>query len=374
VFVFLAGLWTGCTASPPDRYTILFAGDTSYGENYQTEYARGGSVNILEARGYDYSLEKLKPLLLSSDLVVANLETPVTDIERSPLTGKGYIHWSDVTKTPAGLRRHNIRVVSLANNHAMDFGVPGLDQTLRVLSGAGIESFGAGMNETAASEPWRRDIRVGDAVLPLRVIGALAYNWPLDRHYSFYARGDTPGIHVLLLKERSVAEQVRLIKEAEPTAFVVVFPHWGQNYKWKDKAQERMAHRLVDAGADLILGHGAHMMQELELYKGRWIAYSLGNFMFNSGGRYAKLGVRPYSLPARLLLEREGDQWKKTLRFYPIFSDNNVTRYRPRPVTRREFAEVVSILGEKSGDRTAFSRRTRTDQDQFGYHIEIHLD
>jgi len=355
----------------PRRFTILFAGDTSYGENYQQADARAGAENILETRGYDYSFGGLDPLLLGSDLVVANLETPITDLERSPLTDKRYVHWSDVDQAPAGLSRHNIEVVSLANNHSMDFGSPGLAQTLALLADTRIEVFGAGMSEDAAAAPWRRDLGIGDATFPLRLIGAQSYHPSLER-FAFYARGDTPGVY--LLDETETAQRIRSLKREEPDSFVVVLPHWGENYRWRSQTQQRMAHDLVDAGADLILGHGAHMLQEIERYEGKWIVYSLGNFMFNSAGRYARFRVPPYSMPARLVVERQGQHWKKILRLYPILSDNTKTRYRPRPVSETEFAEVYEKLGRKHGRPAEFAAMTATGKDGIGPYIEIALD
>jgi hypothetical protein len=356
----------------PDRVTILFAGDTSYGENYQVREARRGGVNILEAEGYDHSFAGLLPLLRDADLVVANLETPITSLRRSPLAGgKRIIHWSHIEKAPAGLRRHNIGVVSLANNHAMDFGAAGLTETLRALAREGIETFGAGRNEEAAKEPWRRDFHLGGRVWPLRVIGAFAYSRLYRDKFSFYARGERPGVHALT--ESEILAQVQALKRAEPEAFLVVFPHWGKNYVWRNAAQERLAHRLVDAGADLVLGHGAHMLQEIELYRDRWIAYGIGNFMFNSHGRFGELDVPPFGLPVRLIVEQVDGRVEKTLRFYPIFSDNPRTRYQPRMVTRSEFDRVWRLLEERSRDPEAFAREAGRGKDGAGHYLEVRL-
>jgi len=303
---------------------------------------------------------------------VVNLETPITDIEQSPLTGKRHIHWSDIERAPAGLERHGVDAVSLANNHTMDFGAGGLDQTLRALEEAGIEWFGAGMNEADATRVWRRDLRVGSTVFPLRVVGTMTYLRSLDREHAFYARDQAPGVHTL--DERKLLPQLRALRQAEPDAFIVVFPHWGRNYEWNDRIQERTAHRLIDAGADLILGHGAHMMQAIEQYRGKWIAYSVGNFMFNSAGQFAKLGVPPYSLPVRLLVEEKAGGLERSLRFYPIVSNNLETRYQPRLVTRPEFGKVVTILTQKSRDPERFARQTSTGEDEVGSYLEVRLD
>jgi len=146
---------------------ILFVGDTSFGENYQT---RKGRNNILKTKGYHYPLKNFKSLLLQSDLVIANLETPITNLPQSPFPEKGYVHWSDVRKAPKALQEHNITVVSLANNHTLDYGIKGLKQTLLVLAKNNIEWFGAGMNQKEASEPYIKEFKVGKKVFRLAVI------------------------------------------------------------------------------------------------------------------------------------------------------------------------------------------------------------
>ena len=93
---------------------VLFVGDTSFGENYHDS-------NFFENRQYDFFLEKLVPLLKQPDFVIANLETPITNLLTSPLDRKKkYIHWADIRKTPKTLKKYNIHCVSLANNHTMD--------------------------------------------------------------------------------------------------------------------------------------------------------------------------------------------------------------------------------------------------------------
>jgi hypothetical protein len=179
---------------------ILFAGDLAWGESYQ---------------------DQLQPLLHTADVVVANLETPVATTRESPFVGqKDYIHYADPVQTPAGLLRHNIRIV----------GRPGV----------------------ASIDPAR------------------------------------------------LAAQVADIRKTDPHAFVVLFPHWGENYRWKTDAQTTTAHACLDAGVDLIIGHGAHMLQEIERYHDKWVVYSIGNFVFNASGRYAANKVDPFGLPALL--------------------------------------------------------------------------
>ena len=118
----------------PEQIRLLFVGDTSFGENYQDKLEREGDSHLLKTRGYDYSLQQLRPLLDNADFTIANLETPITKLSVSPHTGKKkFIHWDNPTEAPAALQRHRIHAVSLANNHTLDFGVPGLEETFAAL-------------------------------------------------------------------------------------------------------------------------------------------------------------------------------------------------------------------------------------------------
>ena len=244
-------------------------------------------------------------MLRSAQTVIANLETPVASTRESPFIGqKDYIHYADPVETPAALARHNIRVVSLANNHTRDLGGEGLTQTLDVLKAKGVEVFGAGVDETAARRPFHRRFSIGSTILSLYVIAGFEYRDEYDEKYQFYAGARRAG--VASIDTALVRAQVSEIRRTDTNAFVVYFAHWGENYKWKSEEQTRTGHACIDAGVDLVIGHGAHMMQEIERYQGKWILYSIGNFMFNASGRYAANHVDPFSLPAVLDVRMAG--------------------------------------------------------------------
>jgi hypothetical protein len=148
--------------------------------------------------------------------------------------------------------------------------------------------------------------------------------------------------------------QVDGIRKADPAAFIVYFPHWGENYKWKTAEQTATAHACIDAGVNLVIGHGAHMLQEIEQYRGKWIAYSIGNLMFNAAGRYAANKVDPFSLPAILNVRQAAGRLALSLELYPIVSDNKVTGYQPRPVTPEEFSRAQGTLFSRSPGSTSW--------------------
>jgi poly-gamma-glutamate capsule biosynthesis protein CapA/YwtB (metallophosphatase superfamily) len=351
-------------------YRVLFVGDTSFGENYMEAYAVEGGENILETRGYDYCLEALDTLLHRTDLVIANLETPIARVAVSPFEGeKAYIHRADVRLAPAALVRHGITVVTLANNHTLDYGVDGLYQTLDVLDAAGVEWFGAGRTEEDAERPYRRDVMVGGQTVRIVVAGGFEYIKYYDKTLHFYAKGETGGAKAW--DEASAGEHIRALREAEPDAYIVAFPHWGRNYAWKLKRQRLAGRAMIDEGADLVIGHGAHMFQEIERYRGRWIVYNLGNFMFNSRDRYELTNKEPLSLAARMdLYETQGNPVFR-LRLYPILSDNDATNYQPRLVTEEEFALAEDLLLRRSPIPRQLREGMTAGRDAIGRYFEI---
>ncbi|MDZ4225874.1 MAG: CapA family protein, partial [Patescibacteria group bacterium] len=147
--------------------------------------------------------------------------------------------------------------VSLANNHALDFGEFGLEDTEHYLSEAGIAFFGSPYNEThLAIETIFRD----------RTLCFVGY-------HELFARDPNPVIEK--------------IKEIEPKCdYTTLFAHWGVEYEYEPSASQReLAHLFVDAGADLVIGAHPHVVQPLEIYNNVAIFYSLGNFIFDQGWR-----------------------------------------------------------------------------------------
>jgi poly-gamma-glutamate capsule biosynthesis protein CapA/YwtB (metallophosphatase superfamily) len=321
------------------RLSIIFVGDTSFGENYQEKIKGRGGENILKTKGYAYNLKNFDIFLKKADLVIANLETPVTDLPSSPLEGeKTYLHWSDPLKTPKNLKEHNIRVVSLANNHSLDFGPLGLQQSLEILKKHNLRWLGAGLDEASASKLLCFDYLLTGQLFRLIIAAGFEYRYNYDHIYNFYADGDKGGTNAWAAA--SAFRQIKSIRYANPEAFVVAYPHFGKNYARKTEEETKLAHALIDRGADLVIGHGAHVLQEIELYQGRWIVYNLGNFVFNSTGRYKKKEIDPFSLMANLSVARKKNGLSVSLRLYPIFSDNRITLFQPHFVTDNQFEKA----------------------------------
>ncbi len=327
---------------------VVFGGDTAFGEEYQAQRESEGRANILKAKGYDYPLERLDPLLAGADWCILNLETSLSTLQESPFAGrKEYIHQGDVRLTPETLIRHGVTLVSLANNHAMDYGPAGLDQSIEALDHAGLPWIGAGRSLAAAARPYASELGVGDRVLRIVIAAGFQRRSAYEKEYSYYATETSSGVNGW--SADSASAQIREIREREPHALLVAYPHWGDTYKWKTDRQTEIGHALVDAGADLVLGHGAHVMQEIERYRDRWIIYGLGNFMFLSGGRYDEFDAVPFGLVARLSVF-PGARPTIQLDLTPILTDNLQSDFQPRPGKGADLQRVRFFLLAKSPD------------------------
>ena len=253
---FLAG---ACSRRQDVQLTITFTGDVLLDRGVRQQ---------IEKHGIDRLFEDVEDTFRSSDAVIVNLECPITDT-LSPVN-KRYIFRADSDMTPA-LRKAGITHAALANNHTIDQGRRGLTSTAYYLRQAGITPLGYGENQETACRPTiiskkGMEIAVFNSVLlPLE-------NWAYLEEY--------PG--VCQAGAEDLAVRIRALKAENPACRVVVVLHWGIEYQSKPTARQRRdAYCLIDAGADAIVGHHPHVVQEEELYKSKPIFYSLGNFVFD---------------------------------------------------------------------------------------------
>lgn len=353
-----------------EKFELLLAGDTSFGENYFEDSLEPDAKNFLKKFGYDYSLEKLKPMMLSADFVLVNLETPITDLKESPLEGKiKYIHWTDPKMAPNTLIKHNVSLVSLANNHTFDYGIQGFEQTLSELEKHKIPLIGAGKNIHEAAEPYLIDIEHDNGKFRLAIFAVLE-EWPLFRKtYKPYAENEKPGI--MPLDAEVILKRIESLKLEDPKTFVILFPHWGDNYKWCDNEQSKLAKRLIQSGVDLIVGHGAHMIQQIEKKDDKWIIHSIGNFMFNSPGRYEMMKAPPYSFVTKLCILFQNDKIEIHLKLYPIVSDNMITHYQPKFLDETAFNHFFELFKSKIIVNENENYFLEKKQDNYGFYIQF---
>lgn len=206
-------------------------------------------------------------LLSDSDLTIANLENPLIEVGQ-PVPGKctlkSSVKWADV------LRKTGIHLVTLANNHIMDYGSEGLLSTIRVLQNAGILCVGAGENIEEANSPLILEIKNNKIAILART--AVLVSSPS------YAGIDSPGTAFLNIEQ--TIQQIKSLKR--DVDYVVLLIHWGvEEYGYPSPEQRKTAKRFVEAGADLIFGHHPHVVQGIEKIKHGIVSYSSGNFIFD---------------------------------------------------------------------------------------------
>lgn len=234
-----------------------------------------GSVGELaRQRGAGWLFAELDGLLLQDDITVGNLECAVCRGGRPQI--KQYTFRADPALLP-GLKSAGVEAVTLANNHSLDYGRGALLETIDHLREAAIAFAGAGANLDSAARPARLVART--CTLALVAFSKVA---TADQ----FATGTSPGVATAY----DPARLLREIAAARTWAGVVaVYLHWGrEKAAAPDESQRRLARQCIDAGADLVIGTHAHVVQGMEYYRGRLIAYSLGNFLFtNRDGRPA---------------------------------------------------------------------------------------
>ncbi len=223
-----------------------------------------GDIHLGETPSMSLASE-VQQALERADLIVANLEGPITD-STEEIGGKGCM--KSAPETVEILRSWGVNVVSLANNHIFDYGWRGFQQTRDLLGQAGIAYLGAGRNLTQACRPVIRHVK------GLKV-AFLAYSWEFIQ--TTCAGADTFGCAPL--DTELIIRQVTELRDQVDV--VIVLPHWGYcDYIMPTPFEMDLTKRLTDAGATAIVGGHSHAVQGVVCLNGRFVAYNLGDFAF----------------------------------------------------------------------------------------------
>ncbi len=320
------------TTTEPPALTIAAGGDV-HGDRNVGKY--------IDKHGGEAVFAKVKPYLEDAHLAFVNLESPISD-KGSPVPGKEFTFRSR-TALAAGLAYAGLDVVSLANNHARDYGAAALLDTFVRLEAVGVKWAGAGADASEARSPALLETPAG-TVAVLAFTGIIPSGFP--------AGSDRPGV-------ATTSDQARVIaavqSAAEKADYVIVSFHWGTEYEGVANAgQKALAHKVIDAGADLVLGHHPHVIQGLEVYKNKLIAYSLGDFVFD---HYKRVTGEAFVL--QVTLRQDGPPSGKII---PVYLSDPWGI--PAPVHGREadvildrLARFSSALGmqlKRSGDIALF--------------------
>ncbi len=242
--------------------TLIFVGDIMLdrGIKYMVEkYGEGD---------YRFPFLKIKDELNKGDFLFGNLESVISD--KGTKIGSIYSFRAD-PKSIEGLTYAGFNLVCVANNHIFDYGREAMEDSFRRLNSNNIDYVGGGFNEKEAYSPLIKDIK-GTKVAFLAYTNLGSLHWE--------AKEERSGI--AWIDEKKIEEGIK--KAKEEADLVIVSFHYGDEYQSKSNSFQKHISRLsIDFGADLIIGHHPHVIQEIEKYNNKYIAYSLGNFIFDQG-------------------------------------------------------------------------------------------
>lgn len=236
---------------------ILFTGDFYSGP----EISR-----LIESESFDDIFGAFLTYVRSSDIAVTNLESPLTTHNaKIQKTGPAL---KTSPETVNALKYAGFKLIALSNNHIMDYGVDGLNETMRSLSNAGIDYLGVGENIKQASETFYKKVK-GKV---LAFINVSESEWST-------ATVDLPGTNPL----NPVLNYYSIKDAKEKSDYVFLIVHGGhERYSLPSPRMKETYRFFIDAGADAIIGHHTHFISGYESYKGKPIFYSLGNFIFEN--------------------------------------------------------------------------------------------
>jgi poly-gamma-glutamate capsule biosynthesis protein CapA/YwtB (metallophosphatase superfamily) len=288
----------------------------------------GSAKPLLRKKGYDYSFsdQALSELVMNADLATANLECPVIK-KGVAYKGKKFVFSADPASIKA-IKKAGFDMLSLANNHIMDYGEEGLSSTINCCLKSGIVCSGAGADLALARKA---------GILKRKGItfGLLSYSMTYPEE--FWATSDSAG--AAYGDKNAVIEDIQKTKK-EADVVIVNF-HWGEELAESPKAyQVAMAHLAVDSGADIVVGHHPHVPQPIEIYKGKPVFYSLGNYAF---GSYSK--KTPIGFAAVIVL---GKDRICNVRIYPVITDNYEIKFKPASTGNKRAKEIILYLDKIS--------------------------
>ena len=298
----------------PVSVTVSMAGDCTLGKDEAFNYST--SLNAYyDMYGPAYFFQNVKSVFDADDLTIVNFEGTLTD--STARNGETFAF-----KAPAEyaeiLTDGGVEAVNVANNHSHDYGDQGFADTKENLKKAGITTFG--YNETALMEV--KGVKIG-------LVGIYE-------------------LHDHLEREHQVRVNIQKVR-AEGADLVFVVFHWGNEKDTvPDANQVTLAKLAIDNGADLVVGHHAHVLQGVTTYKGKTIAYGLGNFCF--GGNSAPSDMDTMIFQQTFTLDTDGSVTSEEPNLIPcrISSDYYINNYQPTPATGDEADRILQKIRERS--------------------------
>jgi len=314
-------------------------------------------------------LAEVRALLRAADIAFGNLETPVS--ERGTPAEK----WINMRMPPellADVRDLGFDILTLANNHVLDFGEVAFRDTLDHLNAHDLPYVGAGLDLDAA---WRAQVvRVGESriaflgaastlspgsaaaedkpgVAPIRV----SESYQVDPHASLEQPGSAPYVHTRAWRE-DLERAIAAVEAARCQAdFVILAMHWGVPPFWRSRFQDGLAdyqievgRALIDAGVDVIVGHHPHSLGEVEVYRGAPIFYSLGNFVFHHNRGPVSDTPVSRNAPYRVSVKRRNRNWSETVIVLAEIAADGARSYRLQPALLDAVGNPQLLRGDEA--------------------------
>lgn len=295
--------------------TVSAAGDCTLGtdEEFDAETSFDAMYNSVDDPAYFF--RNVKPIFEQDDLTIVNLEGPLTtsdDIQEKQFAFRGKPSYVEI------LTQGSVEAVNLANNHSKDYGEQGYQDTIQNAQNAGITSFG--YDQTAIMEI--KGVKVG-------LVG-------------IYVLADGLG------RMEQLKAEIAAVKQQGAQLIIANF-HWGnEKENYPDDTQKTLAHAAIDEGADLVLGHHPHVLQGIEKYKGKYIAYSLANFCF--GGNSNPSDKDTMIFQQTFTIQKDGVLADNQIQVIPcsVSSESDYNNYQPTPAEGEEKIRIQARIDELS--------------------------
>ena len=298
-------------AGPKENVSVAVTGDVMFARNMPGVLSMDSSP-----------FKGVSDVTSAVDLLLINFENAATDTDNAL---KGDVPLKcDPSYVPLA-KANNNTVAALANNHAFDYGQTGMEDTIKYLKDAGITPMGAGNTEDEAHQAVVKEVN-GRKITIVKYMDSENFA-EYSQEVMPYANGSNPGYSAY-----DSADAQKQIAENNDSDCIIAYMHYGNEYSNSpNENQVKMSHELIDYGADIVIGSHPHVTEGIEMYKGKPIFYSLGNFIFDQSNEathtayFVKLD----------LVENTG-----TCTVYPIYISN----YLPEHMSAEDGTSLLSGL------------------------------
>ncbi len=264
---------------------IVLVGFSTYNIFAQVSFCAVGDIlldrdvkKVIEKNGIEFPFKNIASIISKNDLAFFNMECPLANEGDGYSINKRYSFRAE-PEYINGLKYAGFNIASVANNHTIDFGKSGLLKTIEILNTDSIYTIGGGKNQDEAFKPLLIE-RNGETFAFFGMLEFLLEGTTFNENQPYPAYGQIDRL----------CKEIRLINSNIDN--IIVSFHWGQESAVIPTARQiEYAHKIVDAGADLVIGHHPHVLQSIETYKGKLILYSLGNFVFDNTAKLQKESV-----------------------------------------------------------------------------------